>query len=63
MRTLPRHVLSATPLALALWACLPSLAHARRGFPLFIIISNNPVLILVGLGLVGVWAYFRYFSE
>jgi len=63
MRTLRSHALTATPLALALWTAWPSLAHARRGFPLFIIISNNPVLMVIGLVLVGVWAYFRFFSE
>lgn len=63
MHTLRFHTLTAVPLALALWTAWPSLAHARRGFPLFIIISNNPVLLVIGLVLVGVWAYFRFFSE
>ncbi len=63
MRTLRSHAPSAIPLALALWTAWPSLAHARRGFPLFIIISDNPILLVIGLGLAGVWAYFRFFAE
>ncbi len=63
MRTLPRHVLTALPLALALWTAWPAVAHARRGFPLFILISNNPAVMLLGVGLVVVWALFRYFGD
>ncbi|MEM7152451.1 MAG: hypothetical protein AAF799_06380 [Myxococcota bacterium] len=55
-----RHALAASPLALALWTAFPSVAHARRGFPLFILISDNPFLMVLGLVLFGVWAYFRF---
>ncbi len=55
-----KHLLTAMPLVLAMWACYVPLAHARRGFPLFIIISDNPILLVLGLGLVGVWGYFRF---
>ncbi|MEZ4381105.1 MAG: hypothetical protein R3A79_07140 [Nannocystaceae bacterium] len=63
MHALRRHAITASPLALALWIAWPNLAHARRGFPLFIIISDNPALLLIGLALAGVWAYFRFFAE
>lgn len=36
-----------------------SAAHARRGFPLFIIISDNPVLLAIGAVCVVVWAVAR----
>lgn len=60
MRMLHRHAFAAAPLAVAVWTCFPSLAHARRGFPLFVIISDNPVLLVIGLILVAIWAYFRF---
>ena len=37
----------------------PSVAHAR-GFPLFIIISDNPWMMAIGVVLIGVWAYARF---
>ena len=36
-----------------------SVALARRRFPLFIIISNNPWLMGLGIVLVGVWFFMR----
>ena len=36
---------------------LPSIAHARRGFPLFVIISNNPILMGLGAVLFGIWIF------
>ena len=41
----------------------PSIAHARRGFPLFIIISDNPFLMIIGVILVLVWGYFRFVED
>ncbi len=38
----------------------PSIAHARRGIPLFIIISDNPWVMAIGVVLLIVWAYFRF---
>ena len=38
----------------------PSVAHARRGFPLIVIFSDNPWLMLIGVVLLGVWAYSRF---
>lgn len=38
----------------------PSVAHARRGIPLFLIISDNPWVMLIGVVLVGIWAYARF---
>lgn len=46
--------------SLVLNELFPSVAHARRGFPLFIIISDNPWLLLIGLVLIGVWAYAKF---
>lgn len=41
-------------------ALFPSLAHAgKRGFPLFIVISDNPVLLAIGGFLFVGWLIFR----